>query len=84
LPSRGNESVLNMSNNLLYTNNTSLNNTKREICKEHGEEVSYFCFECLGRCFCPECAIVGAHKSHNVMNVKRAYPIVLEKVYTHN
>jgi hypothetical protein len=54
--------------------------SKKEICKDHGEEVTYFCFDCLGRCFCSECAIHGIHKNHQVMNIKRAYPIVVEKV----
>lgn len=53
---------------------------KREYCKEHKEEVTYFCFDCMVRCVCSECVIHGAHKNHDVLNVKRAYPLVVEKV----
>ena len=53
---------------------------KRELCKEHNEPLSYFCFDCMVRCVCSECVVHGSHKNHDVLNKKRAYPIVVEKV----
>jgi tripartite motif-containing protein 63 len=72
-----NESLLNMSG--YSKNNVSSFMTKRELCKEHGEELTYYCLECLCRCICSECVVHGSHKNHEVMNVKRAYPIIVEK-----
>jgi hypothetical protein len=54
-------------------------NSKKEFCKDHGEELTYYCFDCLCRCICSECVVHGVHKNHEVMNVKRAYPLVVEK-----
>ena len=48
------------------------------------EEISYFCFDCLNNCICPECVIHGTHKNHEVMTVKKAYPIVKAKVIVDN
>jgi len=53
---------------------------KKEFCKEHNEEVTYFCFDCMNRCICSDCVVHGVHRNHNVMNIKKAYPIVIEKV----
>ena len=86
-----NESVqLNMSNfsrsNLLNTNYNNFNGVpipsaqKKEMCKEHQEEVTYFCFECLNKCICSDCVVHGIHKNHDVMNIKKAYPIMVDKV----
>ncbi len=58
--------------------------SKKEMCKEHNEELSYFCFDCLCRCICSECVVHGVHKNHDVMNIKRAYPLVVEKVNIYN
>lgn len=50
---------------------------EKEYCSEHpDEEVSYFCFDCLTKCICPECIIHGVHKNHEVKTNKKAYPIV--------
>lgn len=68
-----NESLLNL------TNYSKSNFSRREICKEHGEEVTYYCLGCQCRCICSECVVHGVHKSHEVLNVKRAYPLVMEK-----
>ena len=39
----------------------------RGFCLEHPEEeISYFCFDCLTDCICPECVIHGVHKNHEV------------------
>ena len=56
------------------------NNYKREICKEHNEDVSYFCLDCESRCICTECVVHGTHKSHDVLHIKKAYPLVTEKM----
>jgi hypothetical protein len=81
-----NESLLNSS--LISKSPHSLNNqttiqqflnNKREICREHNEEATYYCLDCLCRCICSECVVNGQHKSHQVMHVKKAYPIVIEK-----
>jgi hypothetical protein len=76
-----NESLLNLS---VYskgqnTNLSTIVNSKRELCKEHGEELTYYCLDCQCRCICSECVVHGIHKNHEVMNVKRAYPFVVEK-----
>jgi hypothetical protein len=53
----------------------------KERCQEHpDEEVSYFCFDCEASCICAECVIHGVHKTHEVQNLKRAYPQVRAKV----
>lgn len=79
-----NESILNISNvsKSFYGQGQSYNSTpmKKDYCKEHKEELTYFCFDCMTKCVCSECVIHGIHKNHDVLNVKRAYPIVLEKV----
>lgn len=56
------------------------NNIKREVCKEHNEDVSYFCFDCSTKCICSECVVHGTHKSHDVLHIKKAYPLVSEKM----
>lgn len=78
-----NTSMLNMS---IHSKNYNMNNTstynsnnRREFCKEHGEELTYYCFDCLTRCICSECVVHGVHKNHEVMNVKRAYPVIVDK-----
>ena len=49
----------------------------QEYCETHPDEVlSYFCFNCEGKCICAECVIHGKHKSHEVMRIKKAYPVV--------
>lgn len=60
-------------------NISQLINMKKEFCKDHGEELTYYCFDCLCRCICSECVVHGVHKNHEVMNVKRAYPLIVEK-----
>lgn len=79
-----NESVLNISNvsKSFYGQGQNSHNVslKKEFCKEHKEEVTYFCFDCMVKCICAECVIHGNHKNHEVLNVKRAYPVVTEKV----
>jgi hypothetical protein len=53
----------------------------QRYCKEHpDEDIKYFCFECLSAPVCSECVIHGNHKNHEVMNIKKAYPVVKEKM----
>ena len=77
--------------NLLYTNTFSNyggpNNyppQRKEFCKEHNEEVTYYCFECMNKCICSECVVHGVHKNHDVMSIKKAYPIIVERVKIYN
>jgi hypothetical protein len=74
--------LLNTNTNLNYTNYGGMNQQaqKKEYCKEHNEEVSYFCFECMNKCICAECVVHGVHKNHDVMSIKKAYPVIVEKV----
>ncbi len=76
-----NDSLLNMSSisKPQIPNISSMVNNKKEYCKEHGEELTYYCFDCFCRCICSECVVHGVHKNHEVMNIKRAYPLILEK-----
>jgi B-box zinc finger len=53
----------------------------QEYCREHPEELlGYFCFECETECICAECAIHGNHKGHEVLQIKKAYPVIKDKV----
>lgn len=82
------------SNNVLYYNNDILNMSspkysnvnlshyqqQKEICPEHGEVISYLCFDCLSKCICSECVVHGIHRNHEVINIKKAYPLICDKV----
>lgn len=57
----------------------SANYQKKDFCQEHGEEITYLCFDCLSKCICSECVVHGIHKNHEVINTKKAYPIICEK-----
>jgi uncharacterized secreted protein with C-terminal beta-propeller domain len=61
----------------LLNNNPS---ARREICREHSEEVSYFCLDCSTKCICSECVVHGIHKTHDVLHIKKAYPLISEKM----
>lgn len=51
------------------------------MCPSHpDEEVRYFCFECLSPPVCSECVVHGIHKGHDVLHIKKAYPVVREKL----
>ena len=71
----------NYSNNttLLSTDNIIKANSNKLFCNKHNEELSYFCFDCFIKCICSECVVHGEHKNHEVLNIKKAYPIILEK-----
>lgn len=52
-----------------------------DFCRVHPEEpLGYFCFDCETECICAECAIHGKHKGHDVMQIKKAYPIIKDKI----
>jgi len=72
--------LLNTCTNLNYTNYMNQNTQKKEYCKEHNEEVTYFCFDCMNKCICAECVVHGIHKNHDVLSIKKAYPIIIERV----
>ena len=86
-----NEKNLN-SNSLNFVNSSFNNNeniilnkdydnisTNSKVCKEHGEPITYLCFDCMSQCICSECVVHGIHKNHEVLNLKKAYPIIFDK-----
>ena len=82
--SNNNYNNSNNSNNLInltYLNPLNNNNLKNstEICEEHGELITYLCLDCLSKCVCSECVVHGIHKNHDVINIKKAYPLVYGK-----
>ena len=71
-------SMDNINNNILISNTNIIN--KKKICKDHGEPISYLCLDCMTQCICSECIVHGAHHHHDVLNIKKAYPLILSKV----
>ena len=65
-------------NNLLISNTNIIN--RKNLCNEHNEPISYLCLDCMSKCICSECIVHGAHKNHEVLNIKKAYPLILSKV----
>lgn len=64
-----------------FNNSTPMLKAVKGFCPEHpDEEISYFCFNCISNCICPECIIHGVHKNHEVMTIKKSYPIIKNKV----
>ena len=55
------------------------NLSKSNICKEHGEPITYLCLDCMSRCVCAECVVHGIHRNHEVLNIKKAYPLIYNK-----
>lgn len=50
-------------------------------CKHHPDEpLQFFCLDCETECICAECAVHGEHKDHEVLNVKKAYQNLCNKV----
>ena len=58
----------------------SIKTNQNETCKEHGEPISYLCLDCMINCICSECVIHGTHKNHEVLNIKKAYPLIYNKI----
>ena len=55
-------------------------NNIRQLCKEHSEPLTYLCLDCMSNCICTECVVHGIHKNHEVLNIKRAYPLIFKKL----
>ncbi len=71
---------MNMNNSrYLGTDKLLSANTMKQYCNKHNEETNYFCFDCFCKCICPECIVHGEHKKHEVLNTKKAYPLIIEK-----
>jgi hypothetical protein len=64
--------------NLLISNSNIIN--RKNICNEHNEPISYLCLDCMSKCICSECIVHGTHRNHEVLNIKKAYPMILSKV----
>ena len=80
--------------NLVYFNNkNNLNNVSEKydindiksnihnnsICKDHGEPITYLCLDCMSKCICSECVVHGIHRNHEVLNIRKAYPLIYSK-----
>ena len=81
--------------NLVYFSNTknNINNISEKydindiksnihnnsICKDHGEPITYLCLDCMSKCICSECVVHGIHRNHEVLNIKKAYPLIYSK-----
>ena len=61
----------------IKSNINLLNN--KTICQEHNEPIIYLCLDCMSKCICTECIIHGMHKNHDVLNIKKAYPLIYNK-----
>ena len=64
-------------NSLLIANSNIVN--MNNLCRDHGEPISYLCLDCMSKCICSECIVHGIHCNHNVLNIKKAYPLILGK-----
>ena len=73
-----NISNINNTNNLFISNSNIIN--RRNLCEEHGEAISYLCLDCMTKCICSECIVHGAHRNHDVLNIKKAYPLIYGKI----
>ena len=65
--------------NILSSEKILSSNNMKLFCNKHNEELTYFCFDCFQKCICSECVVHGDHKNHEVLNVKKAYPLIIEK-----
>ena len=52
---------------------------KTNICNDHGEPITYLCLDCMSKCICAECVVHGMHRNHDVLNIKKAYPLIYNK-----
>ena len=64
-------------NSLLIANSNIVN--LKNLCRDHGEPISYLCLDCMSKCICSECIVHGIHRNHDVLNIKKAYPLILGK-----
>ena len=51
----------------------------KTICQEHNEPITYLCLDCMSKCICTECVVHGVHRNHEVLNIKKAYPLIYNK-----
>ena len=80
--------------NLVYFNNkNNINNVSEKydindiksnlhnntICQDHGEPITYLCLDCMSKCICSECVVHGIHRNHEVLNIRKAYPLIYSK-----
>ena len=73
-----NDNNLINNNKILLISNSNIVNQKN-ICHEHGEPISYLCLDCMSKCICSECIVHGIHHNHDVLNIKKAYPLIYSK-----
>ena len=52
---------------------------KNNFCNDHGEPITYLCLDCMSKCICAECVVHGVHRNHDVLNIKKAYPLIYNK-----
>jgi len=71
----------NNSNNNIYSklNVEIKDNVRSNICNDHGEPITYLCLDCMSKCICAECVVHGIHRNHEVLNIKKAYPLIYNK-----
>ena len=51
------------------------------MCASHPDQpLQYFCLDCETKCICAECVIHGIHKGHEVLAIKKAYPLLQSKI----
>ena len=55
------------------------NLSKNNICQTHGEPITYLCLDCMSKCICAECVVHGIHRNHEVLNIKKEYPLIYSK-----
>ena len=65
--------------NRLDITNIKDNIPRSNICREHGEPITYLCLDCMSKCICAECVVHGIHRNHEVLNIKKAYPLIYNK-----
>ena len=63
--------------NEIKSNLNLINN--KAICQEHNEPITYLCLDCMSKCICTECVVHGVHRNHEVLNIKKAYPLIYNK-----
>ena len=62
-----------------YITDIKYNLQKNNICQTHGEPITYLCLDCMSKCICSECVVHGIHRNHEVLNIKKAYPLIYNK-----
>ena len=73
-----NNKVDNLSSKL-DINDLKNNINRSDICQDHGEPITYLCLDCMSKCICSECVVHGIHRNHEVLNIKKAYPLIFNK-----